>query len=144
MWADVRYVLSIWINWKKARMMTMAPVRAPRLMAMVRPIFSRVSKSNFRITNQGHSANMMSIMPPYTTRHVSYTIRPGYPGMPVRCGRQIVPIVVPPRYWRSRSGKDTLCTGRYFASGSPSAGIQIDTIPNTIIIFAVTIMAQRQ
>ena len=44
--------------------MTMVPVIAPRLIATVRPIFSRVSSSKPRMMNQGNRANKTSMTPP--------------------------------------------------------------------------------
>ena len=71
----------------------MVPVIAPRLMARVRPIFSRLSKSKFRMMNQGNSASKTSMTPPYTATYQLSSFS--------NVSRElIVPIVAPPRYWR--------------------------------------------
>lgn len=74
----------------------MVPVIAPRLMTRVRPIFSRVSNSKFRMMNQGNSASKTSMTPPYTTTsQLGYFLQ-----LPRQPGELAVPIVEPPRYWR--------------------------------------------
>ncbi len=71
----------------------MVPVIAPRLIARVRPIFSRLSNGKFRMMNQGHSASKTSMTPPYTTKDQLGSFGNAYQEL-------VVPIFVPPRYSR--------------------------------------------
>lgn len=83
----------------------MTPVMAPRLMAMLRPIFSRLTSCSFRRTTQGRRASTTSMIPPIT----------GF--MLVTLSRQKIrsrnlPMKLPPRYCRTGSSKQLPWTGR--------------------------------